>query len=59
VPIARAKRQFEIDGDGLKIGDKLEGLTGVLGWSALREAKGRDAGNNGSNSNRGEDVSFR
>jgi circadian clock protein KaiC len=30
-------RQFEIDNQGLKIGDKLEGLTGLLGWSALRE----------------------
>jgi hypothetical protein len=30
-------RQFEIDGQGLRVGDTLEGVTGVLGWSALRE----------------------
>jgi circadian clock protein KaiC len=30
-------RLYEIDAGGLTIGDKLEGLTGVLGWSALRE----------------------
>ncbi|MHB8469692.1 MAG: ATPase domain-containing protein [Gaiellaceae bacterium] len=30
-------RQFEIDAHGLKILDRLEGVTGVLGWSALRE----------------------
>ena len=29
-------RQFVIDDRGLTIGDQLEGLTGVLGWSALR-----------------------
>lgn len=30
-------RQFEIDERGLVVGDRLEGLTGILGWSALRE----------------------
>ncbi|MEX2210960.1 MAG: ATPase domain-containing protein [Gaiellaceae bacterium] len=30
-------RQLEIDGHGLKVLDRLEGVTGVLGWSALRE----------------------
>jgi circadian clock protein KaiC len=30
-------RQFEIDGQGLRVLDRLEGVTGVLGWSALRE----------------------
>jgi circadian clock protein KaiC len=30
--------QFEIGEAGLRIGDKLEGVTGVLGWSALRAA---------------------
>lgn len=30
-------RQFELGADGPVIGDRLEGLTGVLGWSALRE----------------------
>lgn len=30
-------RQYDIDAGGLAVGDKLEGLTGVLGWSALRE----------------------
>ncbi len=30
--------QFEIGEDGLVIGNKLEGVTGVLGWSALRAA---------------------
>jgi circadian clock protein KaiC len=28
---------FDIGPDGLTIGDRLEGITGVLGWSALRE----------------------
>jgi circadian clock protein KaiC len=30
--------QFEIGETGPRIGDKLEGVTGVLGWSALRAA---------------------
>lgn len=30
-------RQFEIDERGLVVGEQLEGLTGILGWSALRE----------------------
>ncbi|HET7044016.1 MAG TPA: ATPase domain-containing protein [Gaiellaceae bacterium] len=30
-------RQFEIGEQGLVVGDRLEGLTGLLGWSALRE----------------------
>ncbi|MGH3049167.1 MAG: RAD55 family ATPase, partial [Gaiellaceae bacterium] len=33
----RGLRQFTIDERGLTIGDRLEGLTGVLGWTALRE----------------------
>jgi circadian clock protein KaiC len=34
---AKGLWQFEIDEHGLTVLDKLEGLTGVLGWSALRE----------------------
>jgi hypothetical protein len=30
--------QFEIGEQGPEIGDKLEGVTGALGWSALRAA---------------------
>jgi circadian clock protein KaiC len=30
-------RQIDIDAQGLRVMDRLEGLTGVLGWSALRE----------------------
>jgi circadian clock protein KaiC len=30
-------RQFEIDQHGFVVGDQLDGLTGILGWSALRE----------------------
>jgi len=30
--------QFEVGEGGPRIGDKLEGVTGVLGWSALRAA---------------------
>jgi circadian clock protein KaiC len=30
-------RRYEIDGNGFRVGDKLEGVAGVLGWSALRE----------------------
>jgi circadian clock protein KaiC len=30
-------RQYEIDSAGVSVGERLEGLTGVLGWSALRE----------------------
>jgi circadian clock protein KaiC len=30
-------RQLEIDAAGVTIGDQIEGLTGLLGWSALRE----------------------
>lgn len=36
-------RQFEIDGNGFTVGDKLEDITGVLGWSALREGGPEDA----------------
>lgn len=34
-------RGYEINADGLSVGDTLEGLTGVLGWSALREHDSR------------------
>jgi circadian clock protein KaiC len=34
-------RHFEVDAHGLKVMDKLEGVTGVLGWSALREDSSR------------------
>ena len=30
-------RQFQIGGQGLEVMDRLKGVTGVLGWSALRE----------------------
>ena len=30
-------RQYEIGANGLAVGEQLEGLTGLLGWSALRE----------------------
>jgi circadian clock protein KaiC len=30
-------RQFEIDSQGLRVRERLEDVTGVLGWSALRE----------------------
>jgi circadian clock protein KaiC len=30
-------RRYEITGEGIVVGETLEGLTGVLGWSALRE----------------------
>jgi circadian clock protein KaiC len=30
-------REYEVGSDGLTVGERLEGLTGVLGWSALRE----------------------
>jgi circadian clock protein KaiC len=33
---ARGLRQVEITSQGFQIGEKLEGLTGLLGWSALR-----------------------
>ena len=33
----RGLRQYQIDGDGITVGDKLEDLSGLLGWSALRE----------------------
>ena len=29
--------EFAIDEHGFAIGDKLEGLTGLLGWTALRD----------------------
>jgi len=35
-------RQYVIDNRGMTIGDKLDDLTGVLGWSALREAGSKD-----------------
>ena len=31
--------QFEIGGEGPMVGEKLEGVTGVLGWSALRTTR--------------------
>ena len=31
--------QFEISDDGPAVGDKLEGVTGILGWSALRRSQ--------------------
>lgn len=33
---AKGLRQFKIDEHGVTISDKLEGVTGLLGWSALR-----------------------
>ncbi len=33
----KALRQYEIGDTGFVVGERLEGLTGVLGWSALRE----------------------
>jgi circadian clock protein KaiC len=30
-------RQYEVTDEGIVVGETLEGLTGVLGWSALRE----------------------
>ncbi|HEY5294762.1 MAG TPA: ATPase domain-containing protein [Gaiellaceae bacterium] len=30
-------REYEIDGKGLVVGEKLDGVTGALGWSALRD----------------------
>jgi circadian clock protein KaiC len=30
-------RQYEITGDGVVVGDRFEAVTGVLGWTALRE----------------------
>jgi circadian clock protein KaiC len=30
-------RQYAISGNGVSVGDPLQGLTGLLGWSALRE----------------------
>lgn len=30
-------RQYDIAGNGITVGDQLEDVTGVLGWSALRE----------------------
>jgi circadian clock protein KaiC len=38
---AKGLWQFEVGEHGLTILDKLEGLTGVLGWSALREDRPR------------------
>jgi circadian clock protein KaiC len=38
---AKGLWHFEVDEHGLTILDKLEGLTGVLGWSALREDRPR------------------
>lgn len=31
-------RQYEVTGEGVVVGEQLEGLTGILGWSALRES---------------------
>ena len=33
----RVVREFEIDAHGIRVLERLEGVTGVLGWSALRE----------------------
>ena len=33
----RGVREFEIDAEGVRVMERLEGVTGVLGWSALRE----------------------
>ena len=33
---AKGLRQVDITSEGFQIGEKLEGLTGLLGWSALR-----------------------
>jgi circadian clock protein KaiC len=35
-PTRRDLRQFEVDESGFTVPGKLEGLTGILGWSALR-----------------------
>jgi hypothetical protein len=34
---SKAVWEFAIGEQGLEIGDKLEGLTGILGWTALRD----------------------
>ena len=39
---AKGVYQFEIDENGFQVIDKLEGLTGVLGWSALRTRPGNE-----------------
>jgi circadian clock protein KaiC len=39
---AKGVFQFEIDERGFEVMDKLEGLTGVLGWSALRTRAGNE-----------------
>jgi circadian clock protein KaiC len=39
---AKGVYQFEIDQHGFEVMDKLEGLTGVLGWSALSARGGND-----------------
>jgi circadian clock protein KaiC len=39
---AKGVYQFEIDARGFELMDKLEGLTGVLGWSALTTRPGND-----------------
>ncbi len=39
---AKGVYQFEIDENGFTVMDKLEGLTGVLGWSALSTRAGSD-----------------
>ena len=33
---AKGLIEFAIDADGLTFGDKIEGVSGLLGWSALR-----------------------
>jgi len=38
---AKAVWEFAIGKQGLEIGDKLEGLTGILGWTALRDDTSR------------------
>jgi circadian clock protein KaiC len=39
---AKGVYQFEVDEHGFRVMDKLEGLTGVLGWSALSTRAGND-----------------
>jgi hypothetical protein len=40
-PPEKGVRQYVIDGNGVSVGDTLQGLTGLLGWSALRENESR------------------
>ncbi len=36
---AKGLVQFEIDDTGFRLMEKLEGITGILGWSALRSSE--------------------